>query len=97
MMSKHTPGPWKVDTQIESPCHCIVVAPTSSRWIASIGDRPLGEEGQSNARLIAAAPELLEALEACERRLRRVNNSFGHEEWKEVKQAQSALKKARGG
>lgn len=63
---KHTPGPWVIDANpfevwiSKGPghglvCHCAPYCPPS----------PNSEQGQefvANARLIAAAPELLEAL-----------------------------------
>ena len=53
--SKHTPGPWIVDTD-----HIIQDGGTSDEnTIAIVGDQ---EEWKANARLIAAAPDLLEAL-----------------------------------
>ena len=55
-MSKHTPGPWKVDKVKRHP------------WVVTCTDKNLGcqntlvEVGyKPNARLIASAPELLEA------------------------------------
>jgi hypothetical protein len=56
-MSSHTPGPWVVDTDIwvvEDSAH-------NPGQVASISDRP---ERRANARLIAAAPDLLAACEA---------------------------------
>jgi hypothetical protein len=52
---KHTPGPWRVanGTQIRSQRDQIAKV-----WMMRDG------EGNSNARLIAAAPEMLEALKA---------------------------------
>jgi hypothetical protein len=49
----HTPGPWTVDGSY-------IHGPNGKRFLAVAGDG----EGQANARLIAAAPELLEALSA---------------------------------
>ena len=66
MMSKHTPGPWNYtmykdsgwdfkltadhgETEIVSGCGCC-----DSPWVSS----------EADARLIAAAPDLLEAIEA---------------------------------
>lgn len=74
MTSKHTPGPWHldetfVDGQWGNPSHwiCEVVGPDNSRIVADIPEYRTYEEDaaelEANARLIAAAPELLEALE----------------------------------
>ena len=61
--AKHSPGPWRVERQNGSP--------TTSEWMIA-GAKPgyLAEVrecgsgcAKANARLIAAAPELLEALE----------------------------------
>lgn len=66
-MSKHTPGPWTVDGNVirgdeksngSVSVACILdVAYPYGRWA--------GESAQANARLIAAAPDLLEAAELC--------------------------------
>lgn len=53
---KHTPGPWKVDEDDD-------VVSATGLWVAfAYGDSE--EEAKHNARLIAAAPDLLEALRA---------------------------------
>lgn len=74
-MSTHTPAPWRVEdgtTLIWGACnpddmttygmgYPIVecrITPTSYGWAKG----PNADEGEANARLIAAAPELLEAL-----------------------------------
>lgn len=56
-MSKHTPGPWHFanGVQIRSDKHQIAKV-----WMMR------GGEGAANARLIAAAPDMLEVLEAVE-------------------------------
>lgn len=61
-MSKHTPGPWRTEyeTRIESGP---VVAGKGWR-IAEVGRDPESGDWRCNARLIAAAPELLNALKA---------------------------------
>lgn len=60
--TKHTPGPWTVDE--------------TYRWLVMGPDRaavgrsqssPISGRAEANARLIAAAPELAEALETIER------------------------------
>lgn len=51
-MSKHTPGPWKLDREVVVDREDLEVATVDvnqGKW-------------EANARLIAAAPELLEAL-----------------------------------
>mgnify|MGYP000990437160 CR=1 FL=1 len=54
--AKHTPGPWIVDTD-----YIIQDGGTSDEnTISIVGDQ---EEWKANAHLIAAAPELLDALD----------------------------------
>ena len=64
-MAKHTPGPWETD-KMEGDFFPRVILPPREDWCKSSitinegrGDM---EECQANARLIAAAPDLLEAL-----------------------------------
>lgn len=55
---KHTPGPWSVHQEsIEPDWH--IVTTVGGAIVANVSDR--GEWG-ANAHLIAAAPDLLEAL-----------------------------------
>jgi len=54
-MSKHTPGPWKA---IISENVANVVCAENGIGVARVID-------DDDARLIAAAPQMLEALEAC--------------------------------
>lgn len=71
-MSKHTPGPWtfrehgyptlyRVHAFVEGSDS----APVCGLWMPA-EQLTIVEEGRANARLIAAAPELLEALKAVE-------------------------------
>jgi hypothetical protein len=53
---KHTPGPWKVLTANPS---VILITHNTLQGICEI---PPTEQGLANAKLIAAAPELLEQL-----------------------------------
>jgi hypothetical protein len=57
----YTPGPWKVAT---NPFWVVTDAKGYHPNIAKMGDD--GITSQANARLIAAAPDLLEALEECD-------------------------------
>ncbi len=64
-MAKHTPGPWALDDES-------IYAPDGEGWkqVAEIPNwrtnpgEVLTPEDNANARLIAAAPDLLEALKA---------------------------------
>ena len=60
---KHTPGPWRANSSwIESPQMALRVAVID--W-PKRGRAPKSEnEAKANARLIAAAPEMYEALNA---------------------------------
>lgn len=67
-MSKHTPGPWNVDEYTSgtsmfgfSPA-CAVMCRDNNKVICEIPDYTMGQFDREDARLIAAAPELLEAL-----------------------------------
>ena len=70
-MSKHTPGPWSVPhfADENSTCACSYVYSDSQRGFGAIATVQFGGEHESyetakaNANLIAAAPDLLDALE----------------------------------
>ncbi len=64
-MSKHTPGPWKSDDAWNINSGKIVVRddPTGEEVAQIWGGN---EEAMANARLIASAPNLLEALKLCQ-------------------------------
>ena len=57
MSGKHTPGPWSIDPDDGGPWYC--VREPGGGWIAQVP-----EPDSADARLIAAAPELLEVLRA---------------------------------
>lgn len=73
-MSKHTPGPWFVNWAGSGKDgkfvydECYVYAPETGvenvAVAADIADPLTGKPSAANARLIAAAPELLDALRA---------------------------------
>ena len=67
-MSKHTPGPWRTDPdlgheQVLGP-DGIIVADCSI--FAMVKNGPTPERNRANARLIAAAPEMLSFLQDLE-------------------------------
>lgn len=73
-MSKHTPGPWKIDgpkaMNIQCNIHRVINDDRFPAAFVPAWDQPAPgeedgtEEARANARLIAAAPDLLEALKA---------------------------------
>ena len=73
-MNEHTPGPWKLDSTFPDPDGYKIrggslVFRKGPRLIAVVknqGDRPIVEDSLSDARLIAAAPDLLAALKTAE-------------------------------
>ncbi len=63
-MNEHTPGPWKVDIETGEICS---PGPVVLGTIYGADDFPcnetdISEECKANARLIAAAPDMLQAL-----------------------------------
>jgi hypothetical protein len=77
--AKHTPGPWRwVENSVsEKGCRCIQFRGSSYWDIGSIQSHPLhgysDDEAFANARLIAAAPELLHALQQADEYLHEMN------------------------
>ena len=109
-MSKHTTGPWVIrnGSDIFTPLGAAnaegIEAPSNDGWM--IADCDMGslsfDEVTANARLIAAAPDLLEALIQAEERLcvaeyhldRGEDDSIRFES--EILDARAAIAKARG-
>lgn len=99
-MNKHTPGPWFVDHK--SPFLVRAGDDIDGRHIAHIGPAnytPRFDVDEPNAKLIAAAPDLLEALE----RLQCAAYNIGGEHVTDHQQlidaadfAQSIIARARG-
>lgn len=99
-MSKHTPGPWRIEID-DSPD-----AEWSRRWPTIVSDEyeVVGTEGMygdfetdmANARLIAAAPELLVALQLMVDRFIDTEGSFGAWENEAIEVARAAIAKATG-
>lgn len=94
-MNKHTPGPWKYGIELSS---------RSGEWLISfdagyrgrgisIAETKAGSgQEEANARLISAAPELLEALDNTQQLLERL----GLESSDEYQANASAIAKAKG-
>lgn len=106
-MNSHTPGPWKwrrvtadrgaliamlLETEDRPRPHndpCIMAA--REDWVGFLDNAPTGE---ANARLIAAAPELLEALEGILWALD--SNNLGQFTPSAIKAARAVIAKATG-
>ena len=98
-MTKHTPGPWSVVEHDHAIC-VQTESPKKSKFSASryavVGgfdrsDPKQLEEARANARLIAAAPELLDALKAAQKK-----GSRWHPADPVVQQINVAIAKATG-
>lgn len=61
-MAQHTPGPWAIDQNYGSGC-LHVWSPRREIAVARVSDDHPRAEDYANARLIAAAPDLLAALQ----------------------------------
>lgn len=90
MTSKHTPGPWFVENKNPSEFGLTISADQEFRTtrleICHIAG--YGEDQNSNARLIVAAPDLLNALK------RILNAAYGLADEGEAETVHSALKVA---
>lgn len=72
-MSKHTPGPWNIEFRPEHWERRWEISESDGACIC-VGDdweTPFRSEGDANARLISAAPDLLEACQTFAEWLRR--------------------------
>lgn len=71
-MNKHTPGPWEaIGNLVRSPMakengSGVMLAECADRWFLKVNS----DEAKANARLMAAAPELLEALQTIDKRFK---------------------------
>lgn len=62
MSDKHTPGPWKIGTP---PPNGEQTVGTDQGLMVAVATTGAGVQTKANARLISAAPDLLEALKDC--------------------------------
>jgi hypothetical protein len=75
MNTKHTPGPWTAKELHANYSGFVVLAENRPRkgYMARVDDKS-GVFSEADARLIAAAPELLDALKHC----RDIFQNLGH-------------------
>lgn len=93
-MGEHTPGPWTLDEDA-------ITDSDGDRWICQGFDKCEGlfENWEANARLIAAAPQLLGALESFKREISRRfanDNDMTPETRRVVMKARAAIAAAKG-
>jgi hypothetical protein len=105
--SEHTPGPWAIDdygairADMPNDDGCVEVAhriysPLGLDY-GNVRTRPMTLiEAQANARLIAAAPDLLEAIEGMIEWFVEADEYADYEELETVKVARKAIAKAKG-
>ena len=94
-MSAHTKGPWVISGG--GSLHLSVLSQDDEQTIADVWFiRRDPEEGNANARLIAAAPELLEALRLMLARHIDVDGTDGRWETEAKDAAYAAIRKATG-
>lgn len=83
-MTKHTPGPWQHDyNRIEGRFTVCQFHPDPEKW-----------PSPADARLIAATPDLLAALDELTEAVGRYVNNV--EDWPEITKARAAIAKALG-
>lgn len=92
MKTTHTPGPWKVSSL--APLNICkdngtLIADCCNAWQSFDGER------EANARLIAAAPDLLAALETLANIAAVFPNEL-HEKHQDIIDARAAIAKAKG-
>jgi hypothetical protein len=105
MSAKHTPGPWFIHPSNSEEWSCHILSPNAPKWpydtIASIREM-YGENcttpgaHSANARLIAAAPDLLEALQRI-MPLALSGHFGGSDSTLDIEKARAAIAKATGG
>lgn len=101
----HTPGPWVADFgeafHIRPPEGGTLAQVTFLKGRGGLGGRRDADECAANARLIAAAPDLLEALEAMLSHsdgwdVTQLRKRWGEQVVNEILTARAAIAKAKG-
>lgn len=92
MKTEHTPGPWYFNPR-NDPRQPQIASETTGHSIAVVYDHTTDDEKRANARLIAAAPDLLEAAEAL---LEAIGDDFRVVDMAEVMAMHAAISKAKG-
>lgn len=91
--TKHTQGKWEVKT----PNYSFQTIESKYGKVCTLSHQFGTDEAEANARLIAAAPELLEALDGMINRFAPNFNRENDEDAKALQKAYAAIIKAKGG
>lgn len=105
--TKHTPGPWRASLKSKDSVR-IETDDNFNGYVATVGADDTEERngtiyefvsktGRANARLIAAAPELLEALKIVVTQLGEYKDGDGAAKYHALNIARAAITKAEGG
>ena len=95
-MSEHTPGPWKASDEPGAYDVCVVEHENwRKNWYVAT-DGPKRAEPEPDARLIAAAPDLLAACEAARNRLVEIHDIMDIDSFGIIQRLDTAIAKAKG-
>ena len=100
--NKFTPGPWITESSDSNGIACVATADNLLEicevWGSSENGISVDDESMANATLIAAAPDLLEALEKALDALAHCRADIGYSsmQTRAAHMADKAIKKARG-
>jgi len=100
--TKHTPGPWHVSDGYKTSISAENGLHIATAWDGEVdtiaeGIAPIIEEARANACLIAAAPDLSEALENLVDLHKRGENKPTWAQWADaIEAAEKAIQKAKG-
>jgi hypothetical protein len=103
-LARHTPGPWSVEDPIDHELSIVEAGKPTHEWqfIACVphGGKSEGDfprvTAEANARLIAAAPELLEVLRIYAAYDEYINGVEGDPSTDRLQKAKAAIAKAEG-
>jgi len=91
-MSGHTPGPWVVERADDAYC----IASVGNLVVMPSSGKVKHDNTEADARLISAAPDLLEALEMIVAEADSYTARTGKPVYNWLDQARAAIAKARG-
>lgn len=101
MATKHTPGPWQISDNVNNHCGtgCWYQITRGDEYVCEIyaieEKNPDIEKHEANARLIAAAPDLLAACEALLVEWEYIERMHGEHGGREVSMVRAAIAKAK--